>query len=376
MVAEITTALSRIRSIFVIASGSTLSFKGKAVSPQEVARQLGVRFVLEGSVRKAANRVRIAVQLIDADGAQLWAERFEDTLDDVFALQDSVALSVAGKIEPTVQVAEMTRATARPTENPGSYDLYLRALKLYRSFGRADVLAALELVNRALVLDPDYGAGLGIAATLGFVVDRYGWSDDPDGNRKLAIERAHRALRVAGDDAMVLCSAAMSAGQLEHDDAAALALVDRAIALNPGSASVWSVSGAMRVWQGETELGIEHLQRSMRLDPLGPARLTQTVNMGQARFQQGRFAEAAALYRESGQQIEGPIGLAILAACYGHLGDAAAGGAALARYHALTDQPLEAYARAAFRNPAHIKLFLDGIALAEAASRADDRTAG
>ena len=126
MVTEITTALSRIRSIFVIASASTLSFKGKAVSPQEVGRQLGVRYVLEGNVRKAGARVRISVQLIDAgDGAQVWADRFEDTLDDIFALQDAVALNVTAVIEPTVQTAEVRRAGKRPTDNMGSYDLYL-----------------------------------------------------------------------------------------------------------------------------------------------------------------------------------------------------------------------------------------------------------
>ena len=132
MVVEIVAALARARSIFVIASGSSLSFKGKGLGPQEVARQLGVRYVLEGSVRKAGGRVRIAVQLIDASrgGEPIWTHRFEDTLEDVFALQDKVALAVAGKIEPTVQQAEIRRVSARPTDNMGSYDLALRALPL------------------------------------------------------------------------------------------------------------------------------------------------------------------------------------------------------------------------------------------------------
>src|SRR5579862_3762065 len=150
MVVEIVEALSRIRSIFVIASGSSLSFKGKGVAAQDAARQLGVRYVVEGSMRKAGGRVRIGVQLIDAaDGAQIWTHRFEDTLEDVFALQDSVALAVAGKIEPTVQQAEIRRASARPTDNLSSYDLYLRALPLQRSFVRANILEALDLASRA-----------------------------------------------------------------------------------------------------------------------------------------------------------------------------------------------------------------------------------
>ncbi|HXQ13911.1 MAG TPA: hypothetical protein VN814_04730 [Caulobacteraceae bacterium] len=129
VVVEIVEALSRIRSIFVIGSGSTLSFKGKVASPQDAARQLGVRYVLEGSVRRAGDRVRIGVQLIDAkDGVQIWTHRFEDTLDDVFALQNKVALSVAGKIEPTVEQAEIRRRSERPTDSVDSHDLYLRGV--------------------------------------------------------------------------------------------------------------------------------------------------------------------------------------------------------------------------------------------------------
>jgi len=150
MVAEITTALSRIRSIFVIASGSTLSFKGKAVSPQEAGQRLGVRFVLEGSVRKAGSRVRIAVQLIDAtDGAQVWAERFDDTLEDIFDLQDKVAVAVASKIEPTLLRAEIDRVARRPTTDMGSYDLSLRAAPLVFSFTRGGILEARDLLWRS-----------------------------------------------------------------------------------------------------------------------------------------------------------------------------------------------------------------------------------
>src|SRR5579863_4792338 len=222
MVLEIVEALSRIGSIFVIASSSTLSFKGKAVSAQDAARQLGVRYVLEGSVRKAGGRVRIGVQLIDAaDGAQIWTHRFEDTLEDVFALQDSVALAVAGKIEPTVMQAEIRRASARPTDNLSSYDLYLRAIPLRRTFDRADMLGALDLLSRAITLDPAFGPALALAANCHRIIVLNLWSDDLESHRRLGLELAHRALKAAGDDADVLASVAANVDFVEGDHEAA-----------------------------------------------------------------------------------------------------------------------------------------------------------
>ena len=298
MVVEIVEALSRIRSIFVIASGSSLSFRGKTVGPQEAARQLGVRYVLEGSVRKAGGRVRIGVQLIDAtDGAQIWTHRFEDTLDDIFALQDKVALAVAGKIEPAVLQAEIGRASGRPTDNMGSYDLYLRALPLIRGFARTDTLRALDLVNRAIELDPEFGMALCFAGTCHYFLETYGWADDRASNRRRGIEMAHRALKAAGDDAYVLAGAAAVVARLEGDPVGALALVERAIDLNPGSSRAWMMSGLVRMRAGQSALAIEHIERSMRLDPLSPNRASQLMIMGIARFQQARFDEVVPLMR-------------------------------------------------------------------------------
>jgi TolB-like protein len=369
MVVEITNALSRFKSIFVIASGSSLSFKNKGLSPQDAAQQLGVRYVLEGSVRKAGGRVRIALQLIDAaNGAQIWTRLFEDTLEDVFALQDKVALGVAGVIEPAVHQAEIRHVSARPTELMGSYDLYLRALPLYRTTTKSTVLEAFELLNRAIALDPDYGPALGLAARCRYLIDLYGWSDDTENNRREGIELAYRALKAAGDDANVLAIVAGVLEALEPDHRAAVALVDRAIALNPGSAYVWFVSGAIRVRAGETDLAIQHLETSMRLDPVGPERLRLAVFLAMARFQQGCFGEAARLSKECVQQTDHPTGFACLAASYGHLGQTRAALEALTRYRALAPQPIEVYARAFLVDPGHLKLFLDGIALAAGAS--------
>ena len=175
MLVEIVEALSRCRSIFVIASGSSLSFKGKGVGAQDAARALGVRYILEGNVRRAGNRVRIGVQLIDAvENLPIWTQRFEDTLEDIFDLQDKVALAVAGKIEPTLEAAEIRRASVRPTESLGSYDLYLRALPLHHTYSKEGSLEALTLLNQAIALDPVFGRALAqVAASLRNLVGRF-----------------------------------------------------------------------------------------------------------------------------------------------------------------------------------------------------------
>ena len=373
MVLEIVEALSRIGSIFVIASGSSLSFKGKGVGVQEAARQLGVRYVLEGSVRKDGGRVRIGVQLIDAaDGAQIWTQRFEDTLEDVFALQDRVALAVAGKIEPTVLRAEIRRASARPTDNLSSYDLYLRALPLQGTFVRANVLEALDLATRAITLDPGFGPALTLAATCHRLIVLYQWSDDLEGHRRLGVELAHRALKAAGDDADVLALVASCVDFLEGDHGAAVALLERALTLNPGCAVAWLHSGIMRVRAGETDAAIENLRTALRLNPLGPQQPHTIGFIGRALFQQGRFSEAVPLLKEHAQHVDAAMAPAFLAAAYGHLAQASEARAALARYRALSPQTLDALAVNWLRDPAQRKLFLDGIALAEGKTPADN----
>ena len=377
MVAEITTALSRIRSIFVIASGSTLSFKGMAVSPQDAARQLGVRYVLEGSVRKAAKRVRIAVQLVDAaDGSQLWADRFEDTLDDIFALQDSVALSVAGKIEPTVREAEIRRASARLTENPGSYDLYLRAFPMVRSYVKATTVQALNLLSRAIELDPSFGLALCDAAMCHLFAGIFGWSDDPEANRRSGIDLARRAFKCAGDDAYVLSTSAVAMAYLERDVDAAVAIVDRAISLNPGCSDAWQQSASVRLLAGESDVAIQHVETAMRLDPLGPERSMRMILVGWGRFQQGRFKDAIAVLKEVVGQADNPGAYAMLAAAYAYQEQEGAALEALGRYRSLSPQSISDFARSISTVPAHIKLLEDGVSLAEGKRPAEDSTGG
>ncbi len=366
MVVEIVSALSRFKSIFVIGAGSTLSLKGKGLSPQAAAAQLGVRFVLEGSVRKAGGKVRIAVQLIDAsDGAQVWTHRFEDTLEDVFALQDKVALTVGAVIEPTIASVDTRRVARRPTENMNSYDCCLRARAVVAELSQSSVYEGLRLAERAMSLDPDYAEATALASRLHFLLALYGWTDDPAAHNQMALALARRAIKLAGDDADVICYAAVILVYLDDDPAVALSLADKALALNPGSVNVWQSSGVARLQTDDMDLAVEHLQTAMRLDPMGPERMPTRWGLAMARFQQGRFAETVVLARQMLQTGENPTAYALLAASLGHLGQPTAAAEALKGYWKYTAQPLDAYARATWRDPARRKVFLDGVAMAQ-----------
>jgi adenylate cyclase len=345
MVEEITAALSRSKALFVIASASGLSLKGKALGPSEAGQLLGVRYLLDGSVRKAGGRVRIAVRLLDAGGGeQLWAERFDDTLVDVFALQDRIALAVAGAIEPGIQNAEIRRTARRPTLDMNSYDLYLRAVAQYRSVSTEGLRSALDLLEQALAIDPDDGRVLALAAFChGVLGGRAGF--DRAHQTELARELGRRALKAAGDDAEVLARVSNSMGA--DGGVEALRLVERAIALNPGSSYVWLASAWRRLWLGEPELCIEHLQTSMRLDPLSPWRDLQLHALGLARLAQRHFGEAATLLEEAiSLNAEVPFRHLVLVACYGHLGQRERAQQALSRWRTLEGVlPEEEHAR-------------------------------
>ncbi len=240
MVAEIVGALSRFKSVFVLAASSNVYLKGEVASPQDAARKLGVGYLLEGSVRKAAGRVRITVNLIDtSNGAQIWTDHFEDTLEDVFALQDRVALRVAGVIEPTVRDVDVHRMSTRATDNMNSYDLYLRADALFCSFTKDDTLLAIDLLGQAIALDPNFALALSQSAVCHRQVIDYAWSDDLESCRLRGLELAEMALSLGCGDDRVLAQVAISLPGLEGRLDRALFLIERAIVLNPGSAFVW-----------------------------------------------------------------------------------------------------------------------------------------
>jgi adenylate cyclase len=237
MVEDIITALSCARWLFVIARNSSFTYKGKAVDVKQVGRQLGVRYVLEGSVRKAGARLRITCQLIDAlAGAHLWADRFDGSMEDVFELQDKVALSVAGVIEPALQDAEIRRSTARPTSDLTAYDLHLRALPLMRGWGKEPALQGLHLLREAIARDPNYGRALVGAAWCASQLVTGGWAEDPETDRREALDLVRRAVKAAPDDPGVLVWAAGTLDLLGEDIGRSLAMLDHALTLNPSNA--------------------------------------------------------------------------------------------------------------------------------------------
>jgi tetratricopeptide (TPR) repeat protein len=277
-------------------------------------------YVLEGSVRKAGNRIRITAQLLDAaSGAHLWADRFDGTLEDVFVLQDNVASSVAGVIEPTLEAAEHRRSIQRPTNDLTAYDLYLRARAHAQSWEREWTMRALDLLGQALARDAHYGLALGLTAECHLALDLNGWSEDRQRNRRDSVDFARRALKAAGDNPNVLCHVAYVLGYFEPNIDPAITYIDRALDLNPSFAIGWDRSGWLRLWAGHSDLAIERFERSLRLNPLrrGPASFGIAVGHFFAR----RLETAAAMLLLSLQEYSNwaPC-LRFLASCYAHLG--------------------------------------------------------
>jgi len=267
MVEEITTALSRIRWLFVIARNSTFTYKGRPIDVKQVGRDLGVRYVLEGSVRKAGGRVRITAQLIDALSlAHLWADRFEGSLEDVFDLQDKVAVSVAGVIEPTLRQAEIERARRKRPENLDAYDLYLRALPFAFVAMPDTADKALDLLEQAIAIEPEYGAA---HAFIAFCHEnRYLRSKVGEEAKLAALRHARIALATGGDDATALAIGAFIVGIFERDYETAFNAFDKAFALNPSSALAFGLSSLIRAWSGDSATAVEHAEWALRLSPI------------------------------------------------------------------------------------------------------------
>jgi TolB-like protein len=363
MVAEIITALSRIRWLFVIARNSTFTYKGQAIDVKQVGRELGVRYVLEGSVRKGGNRVRIAGQLIDAEtGAHLWADHFDGSLEDVFDLQDKVATSVAGVIEPTLQAAETARSARRPTNDLSAYDAYLRAFAMYSTSHR-QMREALALLEEAIRRDPQYGPALGFAGLCCMHLASDASAPDREAIRLKGIEFGRRAVEVGDEDSGVLADAAMTLAVFGEDIDAMMLLVDRALALNPGYARGWHVSGFLRLWAGQTDLAIEHAAMALRLSPRAQAESSSFL-IGAALFFSRRFEEAIPRLRVAIEET--PAFLTpyrFLAACYAHAGLLDEARTTIGRLRALTPEVMVNYPLP-FRDPRHRELYFSGLRLA------------
>jgi TolB-like protein len=244
MVEEITTAIARLPWLFVIARNSAFTYKGKPVDVKQVARELGVRYVLEGGVRKAGHRVRITGQLIDtATGAHIWADRFDGALDDIFELQDQVASSVAGAIAPKLRQSEIERASRKPTESLDAYDLYLQALAAYHQLTSEGVENAIRQVERALEIDPSYAPAAGLAAWCRVLQVTQGWARRTPEFAAAALHLARRAIDTGKDDPDALTMAGHAIATLSGDHKAAAAAIERALVLNPNAALSWNLRG-------------------------------------------------------------------------------------------------------------------------------------
>jgi TolB-like protein len=294
IVEDITMALSHFRWLFVIARNSSFAYKGRVVDVKQVGRELGVRYVLEGSVRKAENRMRIAGQLIDAEtGAHLWADRFEGPIEDMFDLQDNLTASVVGAIAPKLQREEIKRARRKPIESLDAYDYYLRGLAKVRWSNDANT-EALQLFCKAIELDPRLACAYGMAAWCYVRRKANGWIDDPAKEFAEATRLARKAVELGTDDPFALSVGGYALAFIAHEFDDGVAFVDRALAGNPNFAQAWSTSAWLRVWRGEPDLALEHAAHAMRLSPLElPLYCNAQGAMAYAHFLAGRYDTAA-----------------------------------------------------------------------------------
>ncbi len=293
MVQEIATALARFPTLFVIASGSSLSYRAGEHDFAKIGRELGVRYLLEGAVRRSGLRVRISVTLIEAAvGAQIWAERFDGALEDVFALQDEVANAVAARIEPSIQAADLRRAAARPTEDLGAYDLFLRGIQAQLAFDRQSWETALALFEESIARDPNYAEALVRAADIRGLQLMFGWTDDPMDSAVKIQDYLGRALKSGGENPAVLVFAAFVSVVFGGDRAAADVQADRGLALNPGAVANWIYAGWVSVLTDKPDIAIGRFQQALRLDPRGTNRHAPVWGMGAALAYHERWDEA------------------------------------------------------------------------------------
>jgi adenylate cyclase len=333
MVEEITTALSRFKWLFVVARNSSFTFKGKAVDVKEVGRRLGVRYVLEGSVRKASGKVRITGQLIDAvTGTHLWADRFERGLTDIFALQDEVTVAVVSAVQPKLLQTEIAIATRRRPENLTAYDFYLRAMPQFYLATHEGVAKAITLAHRALELDPRFGLVAALAGVLHMNNVVFGFAADPQFERKEAVRLVRLALSLDDDDPDTLAFAALISAFLVRDYEGAIEMTDRALALNPNSFLAWAARGWAYKVAGLSEEAVRSFERAIRASPVDPLLHRPLTGMGMALIELGRFDEAVvAAMKALRQNPSFSVAYRCLASAFAHLGSAAEAREAAAR---------------------------------------------
>jgi TolB-like protein len=303
VVEELITALSRMRWLFVIARNSSFTYRGHAIDVKQVGRELGVRYVLEGSVRKASNRIRISGQLIDAaTGVSLWADRFDGGIEDIFDLQDRVTSSVVGAIAPKLEQAEIERAKRKPTESLDAYDYYLRGLAGVHRWTREANAEALEMLYRAIQLDPDFASAYGMAARCYSQRKTAGWMTDRAKEVGEAERLARRAAELGREDAVALWTAGLALAFVVGDLDDGARFTERALTLNPNLVWAWLFSGWVKLWIGEPDVAIDRFAQAMRLNPQDPLFFQMQAGTALAHFFAGRhdlaFTMAAAAMKD------------------------------------------------------------------------------
>jgi TolB-like protein len=368
MVEESTTAIARLPWLFVIARNSAFTYKGKAIDVKQVAQELGVRYVLEGSVRKAGNRVRITGQLIDTTtGAHIWAERFDGALDDIFELQDQVASSVAGAMEPKLRQSEIERASRKPTANLTAYDLYLRALAQSYRLTEDGLAEALVLARQALVIDPSYAPAAALVGWCRVLQRVRGWGALSDEDIAEACLLARQALEAERDDAETIRQAAWSLFALAGEAAMAAAALDRVLTRNPNAARAWSARGIIHALRNEPEAAIEAIERARRLSPFDRHAFGYAVNIAVGHLVARRFEQAIEWAdRALHDQPRTVVGMRAKVVALAHLGHLDKARAELSRLLAIDPKLTIAGFReqAVYLAPEVLELYVDGLRLA------------
>jgi len=363
VVEDIIAALSRNRWLFVIARNSSFTYKGRVVEVKQVGRELGVRYVLEGSVRRAASRMRITGQLIDATtGAHIWADRVEGTLENVFDLQDQMTESIAGAIAPQLERAEIERAAHRPTED--AYDYYLRGMASFHRATREAIDRALPSFYKAIELDPDYAAAYGMAAWCVFWRKLNGWLGDRATQIAEGARLARRAVELGKNDAVALTRGGHALGHFGGELNGCIALVDKALVLNPNLAAAWYLGAFQRIARGEPDIAIERFQHAMRLSPLDPEMARMQTGMALAHMLAGRFDMALSWAEKALRELpDFALATAVVATSQALAGRMEAAQRAARHLHQLNPElrPANLQDWIPFRRPQDLDLLGDGL---------------
>lgn len=299
IVEAITAALSCIRSFFVIARTSAFAYKGRVTNARDVGKELGVAYLLEGSVQKAGNRLRIIVQLIETEGgAHVWSSRFDGAVDDFFDLEDRITEQVAGALQPSIRIAEIARSRRKRPQDLGSYDYTMRAMPHVWALEKEESAKALELLDKALAIDPEYPLALSLAGWCHAQRSVYNWADDIAKSQAMARSLAERAAEMSGDDPIILAVLG-AVHTFVRNHGTARVLLERAVTLDPNAAWAWSRLGWLENYADQPEKAIENFERALRLSPIDPMNFNNYVGIASAHEVAQEYDRAAAFYRRA-----------------------------------------------------------------------------